>query len=148
MTLEAWRDSRFIVEYEPHRQEILDLLGIVTTDLNDARIDAVSADRRLACCYSAVLSAARAALRAAGYRVPKGTNHHYYAIQSLRFTVGVDRQTLHKIESMGKKRAMADYVRVGEVSASMVKDAIAFAEGICEQTIGWIRAHDPDWFQS
>ncbi len=62
MSLDAWRDQRFIVEHEASQQEISDLLGIVTTDLNDARIPALSPDRRLVCCYNAILTAARAAL--------------------------------------------------------------------------------------
>lgn len=144
MSLEAWRDSRVIVEHESSRQEVSELLGIVKTDLKDARILELSPDRRLACCYGALLTAARAALRAAGFRVPKGTpSHHYHAIQSLHFTVGLDSQVLRQIESMGKKRAMADYVRVGEVSESMVEEAIAFAENCCGRIIEWIREEHP-----
>lgn len=37
MSLEAWRDSRLIVAHESSRQEISELLGIVKTDLKDAR---------------------------------------------------------------------------------------------------------------
>ena len=103
MSLEAWRDSRLIVEHESSQREISELLGIVETDLEDALITELSPDRRFACCYGALLTAARAALRAAGYRVPKGTpSHHYYAIQSLQFTVGLDTQVVRQIESMGK----------------------------------------------
>ena len=144
MSLDAWRDSKLIVEHEASQQEISDLLGIVETDLNDARIPALSPDRRLACCYNAILTAARTALRAAGYRVPKGTNHHYYAIQSLQFTVKLESMILRQIESMGKKRVVADYVRVGEVSDSMVDESLAFAEGCCQQISDWIRTEHPD----
>lgn len=108
MSLEAWRDSRFIVTHESSRQEISELLGIMKTDVKDALIRELSPDRRLACCYGALLTAARAALRAAGYRVPKGTpSHHYYATQSLQFTVGLDAQVLRQIGSMGKRRVTA-----------------------------------------
>jgi len=144
VSLEAWRDSRVIVEHESSRQEISELLEIVRTDFKDARIPELSPDRRLGCCYGALLTAARAALRAAGFRVPKGTpSHHYYAIQSLQFTVGLDAQALRQIESMGKKRATADYVRVGEVSESMVEEAIAFAEECCERIMDWIHEKHP-----
>jgi hypothetical protein len=108
VSLEAWRDSRFIVTHESSRQEISELLGIMKTDVKDALIRELSPDRRLACCYGALLTAARAALRAAGYRVPKGTpSHHYYATQSLQFTVGLDAQVLRQIGSMGKRRVTA-----------------------------------------
>jgi len=144
MSLDVWRDQRLVVEHEASPQEISDLLGIVTTDLNDARIPALSPDRRLACCYQAILTAARAALRSAGYRVPKGApNHHYYAIQSLQFTAGLDSPTLRKIESIGKKRVMADYTRVGEVSPSMVEDTLALADTCCREVRAWIRQTHP-----
>jgi len=144
VSLESWQDARLIVEHETSQQEISELLEIVRTDLRDAQVEGLSLDRRLSCCYGALLTSARAALRASGYRVPKGTpSHHHYAIRSLQHTVGLDIRALQKIESMGKKRATADYVRVGEVSESMVREAIAFSEEICEQVTNWIRAEHP-----
>jgi hypothetical protein len=143
MSLSTWLSARFIVEHEPSPQETADLLGIVKTDLKDARISALSPDRRLACCYNAILTAARAALRAAGYRVPKGSNHHYYAIASLQFTIGLTKEDLRRIESIAKKRATADYVRIGEVSESMVDEAIALADDVCERVTNWLAAGYP-----
>jgi hypothetical protein len=145
VSLDSWRNSRLIVEHETSKQEISELQEIIRTDLADARIEELSSDRRLSCCYGALLTAARAALRASGYRVPKGTpSHHYYAIQSLQYTVGLDTQTLRQIESIGKKRATADYVRVGEVSESMVAEGIAFAEECCGRIMAWIREEHPE----
>ena len=115
--------------------------------LADARFAELSPVRRLSCCYGALLTGARAARRASGYRVPKGPNHHYYAIQSLQHTVGLETQTLRQIESLGKKRATADYVRVGEVSESMVSESISFAEDVCERIIDWIRREHPGLFE-
>lgn len=105
----------------------------------------MSGKRRLACCYSALLNATRAALRASGYRVPKGSgSHHYYAIQSLRFTVGLDATTIQQIESLRKKRGEGDYVRIGGVSESMVAEAIVFADDCCNRIANWIRSEHPD----
>jgi len=143
MSLDVWLSSRLIVEHETSKQEISELREIIRTDLADARIEELSPDRRLSCCYGALLTAARAALRASGYRVPKGPSHHYYAIQSLQHTVQLDTKTLRQIESLGKKRATADYVRVGEVSESMVREAIAFAYDVCERVIQWVSAEHP-----
>ena len=145
MSLDSWRDSRLIVEHESSKREISELWVIIRTDLEDARIHELSLDRRLSCCYGALLTAARAALRASGYRVPKGTpSHHYYAIQSLQFTVGLDAEVLRQIEAMGKKRATAGYVRVGEVSDSMVEEALIFGENVCRQVEVWIEEKHPD----
>ncbi len=144
MSLESWRDAQLLVEHETSRQEITELLEIVSTDLRDAHIEELSPDRPLACCYGALLTAARAALRASGYRVPKGTpSHYYYAIQSLQFTAGLDSRVLRQIESLGKKRATADYARMREVSESMVGETLAFAEEHCAHIIDWIRVKYP-----
>lgn len=147
LSLDAWRNSRLIVEHETSKQEISELREIIRTDLADACIDELSPDRRVSCCYGALLTAARAALRASGYRVPKGPNHHYYAIQSLQHTVGLDTQTLRQIESLGKMRATADYVRVGEASESMVLESISFAADVCERISIWIRTEHPGVFE-
>lgn len=144
MTLERWHETNLIVEHESNSHEIRELLDIVQTDLSDARIHELSPDRRMSCCYAALLTAARAALRASGYRVPKGNpSHHYYVIQSLQFTARLDLDALRQIESMGKKRVMADYVRVGEVSDSMVSTALAFAENSCRTIERWICKEHP-----
>jgi hypothetical protein len=144
MSLEDWSSSGLIVPHESSRQEPSELFEIVETDLADARIDAVSSKRRLACCYSAILNAARAALRAEGYRAPKGSgSHHYYAIQSLRFTVGLDPTLVQQIESLRKKRGEGDYVRIGGVSESMVVEALNLAEDCCTRIADWIRKAHP-----
>ena len=146
MSLQEWMTMGIIEEHESSPQEIGELLDVVRTDLSDARLVALSSDRRLSCCYGAILTSARAALRASGYRVRKGgPSHHYYAIQSLQYTVGFNPLTLRKIESLGKKRVTAEYVRVGEVSGTMVDDAIALAESCCRQAEDWIRGAHPEF---
>jgi hypothetical protein len=149
MSLEAWRESGFVVEHEASRQEISELLEIVDTDLADARIGALSNKRRFACCYSAILNAARAALAASGFRVPKGNpSHHYYAIQSLRHTVELEPTVVQQVEAMGKKRAEGGYVRVGGVSESMANEALAFAEDCCKRIVDCIRVQHPSLMAS
>ena len=91
-------------------------------------------------------------------------------IQSLQFTVGFESGVLRRIESMGKKRAMAgcaqilahcldragtkqsspcdDLLRVarsgGEVSESMVMEGIASAEESCGRVSDWTRTERPE----
>ncbi len=145
MSLQEWMTMGIIEEHESSPQEIGELLDVVRADQSDARLVALGPDRRLSCCYGAILTPARATLRASGYRVRKGVpSHHHYAIQSLQRTAGFDSLTLRKIESLGKKRVTAEYVRVGEVSASMVDDAIELAEACCQQVEDWIHVAHPD----
>ncbi|MCK5585455.1 hypothetical protein KAJ02_05235 [Candidatus Bipolaricaulota bacterium] len=129
----------------PSRQEISDLLAIVDIDLKDAGIPELSAERKLSCCYNAMLTAAHAALRVSGYRVPKSNqSHHYYAIQSLRHTVEFDADTALRIEAVQKKRNVADYVRIGEVSESVAAETLALAEDVCGRVREWLIEHHPN----
>jgi hypothetical protein len=73
-------------------------------------------------------SAGRAALDAAGYRVPNSNpSHHHYVIQSLRCTVGLAPSIVLQIEALQKKCNTADYVRVGGVSYALAAEACALA---------------------
>ena len=59
MSLESWHEAGLITTHATSRQEISDLLAIVDVDLKDAEIPELSAERKLSCCYNAVLTAAR-----------------------------------------------------------------------------------------
>ena len=145
MTLEAWSETNLISPHQATHQEISDLLDVVDTDLRDAAIAALSSERKLGCCYGAILSVARAALRAAGYRVSKSNrSHHYYVIQSLRHTVGLDSGTVLQIEAIQKKRNTADYVRIGEISDDLAAEARALAERIVKTIRRWLAKNHPD----
>lgn len=139
MTLEAWSESGLITPCQATQQEISDLLAVANTDLRDAAIAGLSPERKLGCAYGAILSAARTALHAAGYRVSKSNrSHHHYIIQSLRYTVESPPSVLLRIEALQKKRNTADYVRVGEVSDDLAADARALAGEVLETVRQWL----------
>ncbi len=145
MTLEAWSENDLISSHQATHQEISDLFAVVEMDLRDAAIPELSPERKLGCCYGAILSAARAALRASGYRVSKANrSHHYYVIQSLRHTVGLDLGTVLQIEAIQKKRNTADYIRIGEVSDDLAAEARALAEQVSKTIRRWLAKTRPD----
>ena len=145
MTLEAWSDSGLITPHQSTPHEVSDLLAVVDTDLRDAAIPELSLERKLGCCYGAILSAARAALHASGYRISRSTrSHHYYVIQSLRYTIGLDLSTLLQVEAVQKKRNTADYVRSGEVSEALVAEVTALAHDTSKAVRQWLVETHPD----
>lgn len=120
-------------------------MTIAETDLRDAAIAELSPERKLACAYGAILSAARVALHAAGYRVSKSNrNHHYYAVQSLRHTIHLKPDTLLRIEALQKKRHIADYVRIGEVAETLAAEARALAQDVLSIVRQWLRENHPN----
>lgn len=58
--------------HETSRAEIRDLRAIVTRDLADAAVGGLSADRKFATAYNAVLQLCKMVLACAGYRAGLG----------------------------------------------------------------------------
>jgi len=145
MSLEAWRDAGLVVPYEATREEIADLFAVAEIDLRDAAIAELSPERELGCAYGAILSVGRAALHAAGYRVPNSNpSHHHYVIQSLRYTVGLAPSIVLQIEALQKKRNTADYVRVGGVSDALAAEACALAGDLFKSVLQWVITNHQD----
>jgi hypothetical protein len=145
MSLEAWREAGLVVPYEATPEEIADLFAVAEIDLRDAAIAELSPERKLGCAYGAILSAGRAALHAAGYRVPNSNpSHHHYVIQSLRYTVGLAPSIVLQIEALQKKRNTADYVRVGGVSDALAAEACALAGDLLKSVRQWVITNHQD----
>jgi len=141
MSLNDWLGSGFITEHRTSRQEISELLALVDRDLHESETGTHSPEWKLSIAYNAILQAAKAALAATGYRVPKSNrSHHYHTIQSLQFTVKADRATILNLEAVQKKRNVSEYERAGTVSDREAHDALDLAKTVCKQVREWLQA--------
>jgi hypothetical protein len=120
--------------------EIQRLLQVVDRDLGDARASGLSVDGRFQHAYDAALQLCIIALRASGYRVPKGEGHHKRGIDSLRHTLG-DRfaATADHLERASRLRSQGMYERVGVVSEEDAKDLIETAVRLRGEVVDWLR---------
>lgn len=143
MTLKQWLDNRWLVEHSPTAEEIAALLDLADRDLRDARVTALSPDWRLAIAYNAALQVAVAALAASGYRPGRGGSHHYYSIESLQFTLGLDLDTVRVLDAFRKKRNIADYERAGTVTTTEVDELLSIAEELRDKLVAWLRTRSP-----
>ena len=145
MSLTDWLNHGFIMENWTDRQEIRDLLAMADRDLEESETGTHSPGWKLSIAYNAVVQAAKAALAATGYRVPKSNrSHHYYTIQSLRFTLNADSATIVKLEAVQKKRNISEYDRAGTVSDREAEDALDLAKTICDRVRAWLEAKHPE----
>ena len=141
MSLTDWLVHGFIVEHQTSRQEIHELLALVERDLDESATGTHSPGWKLSIAYNAVLQAAKAVLAATGYRVPKSNrSHHYYTLQSLRHTIGVDSSTILKLEVVQKKRSITDYEHAGAVSDREAQDALDLVKEVCKRVRVWLQA--------
>lgn len=131
----------------PHRtsaKEIADLLKLVNRDMRDAAFPGLSADRRFATAYNAVLQLATVVLRAGGYRT-SGAAHHWSTFQALSCILGPhETERADYFDSCRKKRNVADYDAAGMISDAEVKELLEEIECFRNDVLSWLDREHPD----
>lgn len=87
MSLANWLKEGRLKGHKTSAREVAELLKLVDRDLADSAIKEISADRRFATAYNAVLQLATIALHAAGYRTAK-TGHHWTTMKAMPEVMG------------------------------------------------------------
>jgi hypothetical protein len=90
VSYENWVKNSWLDKQASDGDEIRRLLAIADARLDDYRkaVKAkLSTDVQLGLAYDAARSSATAALRAAGYRVVRGSSEHYRTIEALEFSI-------------------------------------------------------------
>ena len=117
MTLEQLLADGKLVIHRTSQQEIASLLGVVERDIDDASVEAISADRRFAIAYNAALQLATIALYCKGYKAV-GPGQHFTVLQTIKETMGQGlRNRVDYFDMCRTKRNITDYDRAGEISA-------------------------------
>ena len=147
MNLPNWLANRWLVQHEPSRDEVEDLLAVVDRDLGDAAIESLSPDWRLGIAYNAALQLATLALAAEGYR-PARDRAHERAILSLRFTIPTDPQVVDTIDAVRRKRNISNYERAGTTSASEAYEMYQIAMELRERVLAWLQERHPELYGS
>src|SRR5689334_7092750 len=108
----SWQSLLQAQRVKRHRtsvQEINDLRDVVERDLQDAAIEALSADRRFATAYNAVLQLAKMVIACAGYRVV-GPGHHLATFEALEIAMGsMVSPLVAYFDTCRRKRNQVDY---------------------------------------
>lgn len=144
MSLEKWAEYGWLKAEASSPEEITDLLGIVSRDINDARVEAISEDRRFEAAFNAARTAANAALRAGGYRTATQLGHHLKMIESLEFTIQADPRLIQKMRVFSKKRNATSYDSAGNISNQELAEVIDVAELLRQDVSAWLREKHPE----
>ena len=144
MSLEDWLKNGQLRAHKTSKREVTDLLKAVERDLADSQLSGLSVDRRFAIAYSAALLAATVALAASGYRAQQ-EGHHYWTVQTLAFTIGLDAKTIDQFNAFRRKRNIADYERVGIVSEQEIKEMMTLATELRNKLIDWLRKNHAEF---
>jgi hypothetical protein len=139
MTLQDWLSNGWVKPHKSSASEVRSLMAKVDRDIAEAEKPEIVLDWRLAIAYNACLGCATIALRASGYRIPRGAGQHYRTIQSLRFTINPSEEIISSLESISKKRAIVSYDVVGVVSEAEADEAIQLAKELKVLVLKWLK---------
>jgi uncharacterized protein (UPF0332 family) len=125
--------------HKTSKREVNNLLAIAGRDIKDAKIEALSLDRRFACAYNAVLQLATILLYCNGYK-PEGIGHHFTIFQTMKIIMGNQYFELADyFDSCRSKRNITDYDFAGTISDSEVRELIGESESFLEVVIDWLK---------
>ena len=142
--LQRWLDAGALRRHRTSRREVADLLAVAERDLGDARVIALSLDRRFATAYSAALQLATVVLAASGFRATAQRGHHVVTWQALPELMGSDTGgTAVYFDSCRALRNRSDYDRVGVVSQAEVDEVLRETDAFRGQVIDWLSREHP-----
>ena len=111
--------------------------------MQDAAIEALSADRRFATAYHAVLQLAKMVIACAGYRVA-GSGHHLTTLEALEITMGSSISPLVAyFDNCRRKRNQVDYDYANAATETEAEELLQKAKEFRDLVEAWIRKHHP-----
>jgi len=143
MSFSLWSEKGWIKEHKPTPREISELLAVADRSLKDCQVAGLSSDGKLDIAHNSALQSSAAALAASGYRASREA-YHYYLIQSLSFTLQLDKSIIRRLDKLRRKRNISDYERPGLVSEQEAHEMVELAMQIRQQVQVWIRSNHPE----
>lgn len=128
--------------HEASQQEVADLMRLADAGLADARVEAVSLDRRFCAAYDAARSLAALVLACTGYR-PVGQGRHVTVFEALPLVLGESYVKLGAyFNTCRVKRNVAEYERPGQIMPREVMELIGNVEAFRADVRAWLhRSH-------
>jgi hypothetical protein len=128
----------------PVKETVKRLLDAAARHIADAKVQAISPETRFSSAYTAIRMLADVGLHAHGYRtLTSKPGHHQTAIQTLPTTLGIDSQTLIRLDHLRKQRNLTEYT--GDlIPDSAVTECLAQAQSLYIATQAWLKANKRD----
>lgn len=143
MSWQSLLQAQRIKRHRTSKQELDDLRNVVERDLQDAAVSALSADRRFATAYNAVLQLGKMVIACAGYRVV-GSGHHLTTFEAIEIAMGSSVSPFAAyFDTCRRKRNQVDYDRVNAATETEAEELLQKAEEFRELVEKWILKHHP-----
>lgn len=104
----------------------------------------LSADRRFATAYNAVLQLSKIAIVCSGYRVTSGSGHHQKTFEAVRTALGKPSHRMADyFETCRRKRNHLDYDAADIVTGTEAQELLEKAREFQERVEDWVTKHHP-----
>lgn len=123
------------------RKELRNLLNSAKRKLDDASYEEVSRESRLGLAYQCILTLAKLALRASGYRLKGRHDEHVRTLETLRATMGMDDRRTKYFHTLRSKRHRDLYEGDLHVSATELAEALKHAATLLAATEERLKQH-------
>lgn len=144
MNWKALLASRIVQPHQTSAKEMESLRQLVNRDLTDAGLAALSADRRFATAYNAVLQLSKMAITCAGYRVTSGAGHHQKTFEAVKTALGKPGEPLADyFETCRRKRNHIDYDASEVATETEAEELLRKAKEFQTMVEAWIVKHHP-----
>lgn len=104
MSFDDWLANGHLKRHVSSRDELEKLYRVIRRDIKAAGNRKMDDDWRFVAAYNAALQSAGAALKAAGYEVPKAGGAHFQTIESLKLTIRDDGTIVDPLQKFRAKR--------------------------------------------
>jgi hypothetical protein len=145
MTWEDLLASARVKHHKTNSKEIRQLREVVARDLKDAGVKALSADRRFATAYNALLQLAKMVIACSGDRIT-GPGHHYTTLEALELAMGSSvSESVAYFDACRRKRNQVDYDCADLISEGEAEELRSNVNGFRKAVEAWIRKHHPSY---
>ena len=147
----TWTDllrSRTVQTHLTSANEMENLRELVTRDLTDAALAGLSADRRFATAYNAVLQLSKMAIACAGYRVVAGGGHHQKTLEAVKLALlntPEAEQLANYFDTCRRKRNRIDYDSASVATDTEATELFNKAEEFQLLVEIWISTNHPSF---
>jgi uncharacterized protein (UPF0332 family) len=143
MSWQSLLRAQRIKSHRTSRQELDDLRNVVERDLQDSAVPGLSADRRFATAYNAVLQLGKMVIACAGYRVV-GSGHHLTTFEAVEIAMGSSIASLATyFDTCRRKRNQVDYDHANAATETEAEELLNKAEEFRDLVEKWILKHHP-----
>lgn len=124
--------------------EIARLLAAARRNLVDAAVTSISPETRFDAAYKAIMQSALAALMANGFRPDTNRpGHHMTVVQGLSLTIGLDAARVTVLDTLRRKRNLADYTG-DDIDDSTAEHCIEAAKQLLKDVKAWLELNRPE----